>query len=249
MQKTDNILVIGANSAITTAVAREFAAQGASLFLAARNYQRVSAVADDLRVRGAKAVTCQNFEANHNALHANLLEAAWQQLGEVDVLLIAHGTLSDQAACENDVDLCLQEIHTNALSVVSLLTLAAPRMQAQGHGVLAAVSSVAGDRGRASNYVYGSAKALVTAFMSGLRQRLAPAGIPVVCIKPGFIDTPMTAAIANKGLLWSTPKAIAPRIVRALQRGTPEVYVPGFWYLIMLIVRHLPAALFNRLRL
>jgi short-subunit dehydrogenase len=163
-------------------------------------------------------------------------------------VLIAHGTLSDQKACEGSVELTLREINTNALSVVALLTLIANRLAQRRAGTIAVISSVAGDRGRGSNYVYGSAKALVTAFLSGLRQRLGKCGVNVVTIKPGFVDTPMTAAF-DKGMLWAQPERIAHGIVRALDRNSSTVYLPGFWRPIMLVIRAIPESLFLRLSL
>ncbi len=165
-----------------------------------------------------------------------------------DTVLIAHGTLSDQKACEASVELTLREIDTNALSVVALLTRIANRLEQRRAGTIAVISSVAGDRGRGSNYVYGSAKALVTAFLSGLRQRLGKSGVGVVTIKPGFVDTPMTAAFA-KGPLWASPEKVAKGIVRALDRRSDTVYLPGFWWTIMFIIRAIPERLFWRLSL
>ena len=169
-------------------------------------------------------------------------------LAGCDTVLIAHGTLSDQKACEGSVELTLQEINTNALSVVALLTRIANRFAQRGAGTIAVISSVAGDRGRGSNYVYGSAKALVTAFLSGLRQRLVKCGVKVVTIKPGFVDTPMTAAFA-KGPLWARPERIAEGIVRSLDQRGGTIYLPGFWRAIMLVIRALPESLFLRLSL
>ena len=142
----------------------------------------------------------------------------------------------------------LAEIATNGTSVVSLMTAAANRFEAQGHGAIAVISSVAGDRGRQSNYVYGSAKALVSAFASGLRQRLAKKGISVTTIKPGFVDTPMTAAF-KKGPLWAKPDQVAKDIVVAIDQGKTVVYTPGFWRLIMLIIKHIPEFIFVKLKL
>ena len=177
-----------------------------------------------------------------------MLEAAEIALGGLDVALIAHGSLPDQKACEASVDLTLQEINTNALSVIALATLIAQGFEKQGRGTLAVISSVAGDRGRRSNYVYGAAKGMVSLFMQGLRNRLTRKGVQVLTIKPGFVDTPMTATFP-KGALWAKPDAIARGIVRAVERGADEVYLPGFWRLIMLIIRHIPERVFKKLSL
>jgi len=205
-------------------------------------------VASDLRVRGAASVISFAMEACDTAAHAAMLDAANNALGGLDVALIAHGSLPDQKACEASVELTLKEIETNALSVIALATRLAERFERQGGGTLAVISSVAGDRGRQSNYVYGAAKGMVSLFLQGLRNRLAKKGVQVLTIKPGFVDTPMTAAFP-KGALWAKPEAIARGIVRAVERGSDEVYLPGFWRLIMLIIRHIPERIFKKLSL
>ena len=164
-------------------------------------------------------------------------------------MLIAHGTLSDQADCEKSVDALRSEFDINALSTMALLTTLANTFEARKSGTLAVISSVAGDRGRQSNYVYGSAKAAVSTFLSGLRQRLAKSNVDVLTIKPGFVDTPMTANIANKGALWAKPDQIAAGIVRAIDKRRSVVYVPWFWRGIMLIIRHIPESIFKKLKL
>lgn len=242
------ILIIGANSAIAEATARLWAAQGAALFLVGRNAGRLEAVASDLRVRGAAAVTSFAMDACDTAAHAAMLEAAETALGGLDVALVAHGSLPDQKACETSVELTLKEIDTNALSVIALATRLAEGFEKQGSGTLAVISSVAGDRGRQSNYVYGAAKGMVSLFLQGLRNRLAKKGVQVLTIKPGFVDTPMTAAFP-KGALWAKPDAIARGIVRAVERGADEVYLPGFWRLIMFIIRHVPERIFKKMSL
>lgn len=242
------ILIVGATSAIAEAAARILAGRGDALYLVARNESRLAAVAADLCVRGSPRVGCEVLDANELTGHEPMLVRAEAFLGGCDVVLIAHGTLSDQKACEGSVELTLQEINTNALSVVALLTRIANLLAQRRSGTIAVISSVAGDRGRGSNYVYGSAKALVTAFLSGLRQRLGKCGVNVVTIKPGFVDTPMTAAFA-KGPLWARPERVAAGIVRAIDRHSGTVYLPAFWRPIMLIIRAIPESLFLRLSL
>jgi len=242
------ILIMGASSAIAERTAREFAARGDSLFLVARNAQQLQALADDLMVRGALMVHTCVLDAREMDRYAAMLDAATEQMGGIDAALIAHGTLSDQAACQNSIELLLQEFTTNALSVMALCTQLANRFEAQRHGVIAVVSSVAGDRGRRSNYVYGAAKAAVSAFTSGLRQRLHLKGVSVVTIKPGFVSTPMTAAL-KKGILWAAPETVASAIVRAMDRGASIIYTPWFWRPIMWLVRAVPETIFRRLKL
>lgn len=241
-------LIIGATSAIAEAAARRLAVRGEHLYLVGRNRERLAAIAADLAVRGGGRVGFEQLDVNEITEHAAMLQRAQSFLGGLDAALIAHGTLSDQRACEASVPLTLSELATNALSVVSLLTLLANRFAQQRSGTIAVISSVAGDRGRRSNYVYGSAKALVTAFLSGLRQRLRPLGVAVVTIKPGFVDTPMTAAF-KKGLLWAQPDTVAAGIVRAMDQQRGVVYLPGFWWPIMLVIRAIPERIFTRLSL
>jgi short-subunit dehydrogenase len=157
--------------------------------------------------------------------------------------------LSDQAQCEQSVDIMRREFDINALSTLALLTALANRMEARRSGTLAVISSVAGDRGRQSNYVYGAAKAAVSTFLGGLRQRLAKSGVTVLTIKPGFVDTPMTASIANKGALWAQPDRVAAGIVQAIDRRRNIVYLPWFWRWIMLVIRHIPEPIFTRVKL
>jgi decaprenylphospho-beta-D-erythro-pentofuranosid-2-ulose 2-reductase len=242
------ILIMGATSAIAEATARQFARRGDALFLVARNAQRLQAVADDLKVRGAHMACGYLLDADDIERYPALLEAAVAQMGGIDAALIAHGTLSDQSACESSISLLLQDFTTNALSFMALCTCLANHFELQRHGVIAVISSVAGDRGRQSNYVYGSAKAAVTAFASGLRQRLYSKGVRVVTIKPGFVSTPMTAAF-SKGALWASPEVVANSIVRAIDRGTPVIYTPWFWRPIMSVVKALPEFIFRRLTL
>jgi decaprenylphospho-beta-D-erythro-pentofuranosid-2-ulose 2-reductase len=242
------ILIVGAGSAIAQATARLFAARGDALFLVARNAQMLAAMAADLKIRGASTIGVQQMDLNDFAAHEGMLDSAEKTLNGLDTVLIAHGTLSNQQACEASVDLTLQELSTNGISVVALLTRIATRFEARKSGTIAVISSVAGDRGRQSNYVYGSAKALVSTFLSGLRQRLYKSKVAVVTIKPGFVDTPMTAALP-KGALWAKPHKIANGIVRAIDRSSPVVYLPAFWRPIMLIIRTIPERIFRGLHL
>jgi decaprenylphospho-beta-D-erythro-pentofuranosid-2-ulose 2-reductase len=242
------VLIIGAASAIAEATARVLAARGDALFLVGRSAPRLLAIAADLKVRGAALTETFVLDARAVDRFPALLQAATERLGGLDAALIAHGTLSDQSACQRSVELLRDEFEVNALSVMALCTHLAERFEAQGRGIIAVISSVAGERGRQSNYVYGSAKAAVTAFTSGLRQRLYPKGVTVTTIKPGFVSTPMTAAF-KKGALWASPTRVAADIVRAMDRRAPVIYTPWFWRPIMLIIRAVPESVFRRLRL
>jgi len=242
------LLIVGASSAIAEATAREFAKLGTAMFLVGRSNERLRATADDLKVRGASHVFTYQLDVLNLAAHETMLDRASTALGGLDGALIAHGTLSNQQESESSVETLLNEFQVNAISVMALSTLLANRFALQKLGVIAVISSVAGDRGRQSNYVYGSAKAAVTAFTSGLRQRLAKHGVKVVTIKPGFVDTPMTAAF-KKGVAWATPATVGREIARAMIKGTPVIYTPGFWRPIMWVIRSIPEFLFTRLSL
>lgn len=242
------ILIIGATSAIAEAAARQWAARGDTLYLLARNQDRVQAVAEDLRVRGAAAVETALLDVADFNAHAEAVTRALETLGRIDVALIAHGTLPDQARSETDASYALREFTVNGTATITLAELIAQKLETQGHGTLAVISSVAGDRGRASNYLYGAAKAAVSTYLSGLRQRLSSRGINVLTIKPGFVDTPMTAPF-KKGLLWAKPEQVARGIVRAIDKRRAVVYLPWFWAGIMAVIRGIPEFVFRRVQL
>ena len=178
-----NILIIGATSAIAEATARLFAQQGARFYLLARNNQRLENIATDLKIRGASCVEHQVFDVNDVSGHHDLLEKAIRALGSIDIALIAHGTLADQKQCESSNEATLAEFQTNAIGTISLLTVLANIFEGQGKGTLAVISSVAGDRGRLSNYVYGAAKSAVTVFCEGLQVRLYNARVNLLNLK------------------------------------------------------------------
>ena len=242
------ILIVGATSAIAEATARLFAASGDALFLTARNRERLAAIAVDLRIRGAQ-VEIYGLDINRLDEHETMLNEAVRRLGGLDTALIAHGTSPDQANCQQSISTTLEAFQANALSTIAILTSLANRFEQQRQGVIIVISSVAGDRGRQSNYVYGAAKAAVSTFLQGLRNRLHPAGVQVLTVKPGFVDTPMTAHIASKGLLWAQPKTVAQGIFRAVEQRRDIVYLPWFWRWIMLAIRLIPESLFKRLKL
>lgn len=242
------ILIVGATSAIAAATARLFAESGHDLFLAARDPDKLDATADDLRVRGAGQVKTATLDVLDYDRHEAILKSAIDALGGLDSVLLAHGTLPDQAACEQSFDETRRELEINALSSISLLTLVANYFEAEGAGQIAVISSVAGDRGRQSNYVYGAAKGALSTFLQGLRNRLYKSGVHVLTIKPGFVDTPMTAGF-EKGPLWASPEQVARGIVRALEKETDVTYLPWFWRYIMLVIKLIPERLFKRLSL
>jgi decaprenylphospho-beta-D-erythro-pentofuranosid-2-ulose 2-reductase len=242
------VVIIGASSAIAHEAAKLFARDGAELFLVGRNETKLGVVAEDLRVRGAKSVEIHAQDLSDLDLHQELFQQAAATLGNIDQLLIAHGTLGDQRKSELSVAETLREFNNNATSVISLLTIAGNYFEQQRRGCIAVISSVAGDRGRKSNYVYGTAKAAVSTFLQGLRNRLASSGVAVVTIKPGYVATPMTAHL-KKGLLTASPEKVGAGVYDAMIKGTDIVYLPWFWRPIMLIIKGIPEKVFKRLSL
>lgn len=244
-----NILVIGATSGIAEAVARRYAEQGAQLFLVARNDKKLQAISADLTARGAMDVQTFVMNANDSEFIPRMADAAWQAFGTIDVALVAYGTLPDQQRTETDIPYAIAEFRTNAESVIACLVGLAGRFETQGKGVIAVIGSVAGDRGRASNYLYGAAKAAIDTFASGLRARLFKHGVHVLTIKPGFVATSMTADLNLPARLTATPESVAQDIQRAITKRKDVLYTPWFWILIMLIIRWIPAVIFKRMKL
>lgn len=242
------IVILGATSAIAEQTARLYATRGDALLLVARDSDRLDIIANDLRVRGAGKVETYCADLNDTDRHRELLDNSIDKLGKIDILLVAYGTLGDQKKCETDFAATLQELQTNCLSVMSILTLFANYFEAEKSGCIAAISSPAGDRGRQSNYIYGTAKGALSVYLQGLRNRLNRYNVQVLTIKPGFVDTPMTADF-HKGLLWVRPEVIARGIIRAIDKQKDVVYLPFFWRYIMLIIKLIPERIFKKLSL
>lgn len=241
------ILIIGATSAIAKATARIYAEHKHELFLIARNEDRLNQLTADLKVRGAAAVDNAVVDLNKHNEHGAALKAAFAFLETVDVALICHGSLPDQDVSELNFKLAQKEINTNGLSVISLLTILSQKLKQQGSGTIAVITSVAGDRGRQPNFVYGAAKSMVSTYLQGLRGKLFPHHVHVLDIRPGLVDSPMTAHL-EKGLLWSSPERVADKIVRSIKARKHTVYAPGYWRAIMFVVRLIPEFIFKRLK-
>lgn len=242
------ILIIGATSAIARAVARQYAQHNGRVFLVARHQDRLATVAADLAAHGAAIAGTFVLDARDTHQHRIMTDAAVAALGALDIVLIAYGALPDQRACEASVDLTLDAIAVNGTSAIALMTSLATILERQKSGTLAVISSVAGDRARRGNFVYGVAKGMVTLFAQGLRSRFRGTGVQVVTIKPGFVDTPMTSGF-RKGMLWTTPEHVARDIVKAIAGGRSTVYTPRFWQPVMFVIRVMPAWLLDRLGL
>ena len=219
------------------------------LVLVGRDLSRLERVAQDLKARSADS-TVQTLTASFtdaSAIQALVTELAAQQV--IDVALIAYGSLGDQTESQNDLQRCQQELETNGLSPVLFAEAFAQVMVKANHGTLAVIGSVAGDRGRKSNYVYGAAKGLATRYVQGLQHRFVGTNVKVVLIKPGPTETPMTAALTANGAKMASVQEVAQGIVTAIEKGTPVAYVPGKWWLIMMVIRHLPRFIFNRMNI
>ena len=245
-----NILVFGATSSIAIAISREYAKQGASLYLVARNAEKLEKVRKDLLGYGAVSVTeyvcdLDNLDVVRDRLVPRIIEG----MKLIDLCLLGHGVLGDQNVCEKDSSEAVKVIHTNFLSPVTILTLIAPLLERQRKGTIAVLSSVAGDRGRQSNYVYGSSKAGLDAFLDGLRNRLQAHNVKVLVVKPGFVDTPMTSHLKLNPFLLASKEKVAKDVIVSVKKSQSVCYTPWFWRYIMLIIRNIPGPIFNRLRL
>jgi short-subunit dehydrogenase len=245
---SQGLVILGATSKIAQEVARIAAGEGRELLLVARNDERLEAVAGDLLARGASRVDSITEDLSDSAKHEELWARIEATMPEFSSVLLAYGSLGDQERAEASVAYTLRELNTNFTSAASLLSYAAAVLEHRRTGVLAVITSVAGDRARRSNYVYGTAKGALTLFVQGLRSRLFSSGIRVLTIKPGPVDTPMIAHM-KKGLLTASPQAVAARIYREMEEGKAEViYVPGYWRAIMAVVRAIPESVGKKLK-
>ena len=245
------VIVLGALSAIGEATARLYAGEGAHLVLAGRSAERLQQVASDLGTRGAASTKVWPVDLATATDPAGEFGRMARALGgPVDAVLVFYGVLGDQKRAETDAAEAWSIIATNFTSAAQWCLAAAALLEQQNAGVLVAVSSVAGDRGRQSNYVYGSAKAGLTVLVEGIAHRLAKGKARAVVVKLGFVATPMTAGMNRSGPLWATPDAVARRIKAEAEHGRkPIVYIPWFWRGIMLAVRNVPVAIFHKTKL
>lgn len=243
------IIVVGATSTIAESACKLFASEGDKLFLVGRNETKLKEITRSLKSFGASYVNFHTQDLKDLGKHQDIFDQASLEMDGFDHILIAHGTLPDQLKCEKSISETLEEYNSNALSVISILTYASNFFEKQSNGVIIAISSVAGDRGRKSNYIYGSAKGAVSIFMQGLRARLSDKGVRVITIKPGFVDTNMTAEF-KKNFLWTSPEIVAKGIKKAIDSNRVDViYLPKYWRYIMLIIKLIPEFLFKKLTL
>jgi decaprenylphospho-beta-D-erythro-pentofuranosid-2-ulose 2-reductase len=242
------ILVLGATSGIAEACCRLWADRGDSLYLVARNADKLTAVAADMRTRGAAYVDTAVANLDDTASHPELLAHAINSLAGLDIAFLALGVLGDQPIAERSFADANQILHTNFTAPVSLLTWLANYTAQRHAGTLAVLSSVAGERGRKSNYIYGSSKAGLTAFTDGLRNRIDREGVRVMTIKPGPVKTSMTEGMKGSGK-FADVDTVAATLVKAIDAGTDVVYVPGIWAVIMAVIRLIPERVFKKLNL
>jgi hypothetical protein len=244
-----NVVIIGATSAVAIAIARLHAMAGDTLYLIGRNAQKLDELCADLIVRGAHG---SHYDALDFA-SLSTYDALWERVESIldapDIVYVAHGVLPDNLQCQNVYEQVVDSFSINVLSVIGLVAPIANRMEENKKGKIAVLSSVAGDRGRQSNYIYGAQKAAISTYLQGLRNRLFKAGVSVTTVKPGFIDTPMTASFDKTGPLWATPEKVAADIVKGVSKNRNVIYTPWFWALIMLLIKLIPEPIFKRLSL
>jgi decaprenylphospho-beta-D-erythro-pentofuranosid-2-ulose 2-reductase len=243
------VVVVGASSGIGRAIARRWAMAGSNLILAGRDVEDMNRSAADLRIRSGRHVEVVPFDALAFDKH----ESFWRECssragGMIDGMVMLHGNLPAQSEAQVDVNVARSAIDTNFTSAVSILSFAANDFEARRRGFLCVFSSVAGDRGRQSNYVYGAAKAGLTTFLQGLRNRLFKSGVGVVTVKPGFVDTGMTWGLPGMFLV-AKPESVAEDVYRAVEKGKATIYTPFFWRYIMLIIKHVPEVIFKRMKM
>ena len=240
------VLILGATSDIARALAREFARHGYSLQLAARDPSRLETLAKDLRIRFEHEVQTLAFDAIHFDEHAQF----YQQLSPApSVVITVFGYLGDQEKGQSDWQEAATILHTNYTGAVSILNVVAEDFANKKAGTIVGISSVAGDRGRGSNYLYGSAKAGLTEYLSGLRNRMAEVGVSVITVKPGFVDTSMTEDLDLPALLTARPEAVAQDVYRAVKHRKDVIYTRWFWKWIMLVIKAIPERIFKKLKL
>ncbi len=245
--KVPELAIFGASSGMALAVAQIYAQRRARLYLIARDRQKLNEIEKDCKSRGASEVHIIVADLGSAASARSATELLLQRAQHLDVVLIASGILGDTEQLLVDAQSCEQLINVNIQAPIAICHALLPFLLQQKNGVLAVFSSVAGDRGRASNFIYGASKAAITAFASGLRARLLDSGVQVLTIKPGMVATAMTAHLPQ-GPLMATVQSVAKGIVKAIDQRQDCVYVPGFWRWIMLIITHLPEFIFKRLK-
>ena len=244
-------LIIGATSAIAEECSRQLISKTKSIFLFGRNKNKLEKIANDLEVRGINKVSYDTFDAEkHSSQAKNMIDNVHANIQGFDTAIFSHGLMLDQEDCEKSINQTKNILDINLLSMVSYLIAVSQYFIKRGHGgKIIVISSVAGDRARISNYIYGASKAALSFFCDGMNQKLQQHNINILVVKPGFIDTPMTANIKNKGFLWSTPEKVAKDIIKNISKRKRILYTPWFWKIIMIIIKLIPRKLLIKLGL
>lgn len=243
------VLVLGANSGIGRHIAAAFARRGYDLYVTGRDLEEVGRLARDLEIRHGVSAVADVFNARSFESHPEFFRRALESSdGKLSGAVAAFGLLGEQEVSARDFETARAVIEVNYTGAVSILSLVANHLADGGAGFIVGIGSVAGDRGRQSNYIYGSAKGALALFLQGLRNRLHPSGVRVLTVKPGFVDTAMTYGLPGM-FLTADPERVGETVVRAVERGRNVVYVPWFWRWILLVIRLLPERVFKRARL
>ncbi len=243
-----SVLILGATSRVARELAHRYAEAGLAVAVAARDVDEARRITADLAIRREVPAQAYAFDATDFDSHAPLLDAVEDALGPIEVAVVAFGDMGDQEAAQDDFAAARKVIDVNYTGAASICEALAGRMQPRGRGAIIGISSVAGDRGRQSNYFYGSAKGAFTLYLGGLRNRLHGHGVTVLTVRLGFVDTRMTYGMQT-GIPIADPAAISRQIVDAVERGADDIYLPRFWRGIMGVIRVIPEKVFKRLSL
>lgn len=244
----NGVLILGATSSIAREVALQLAEKGYPLFLASRDEENLKRFAADIAIRHHVDVKYGTFDAEDIHSHAQFLERVIQKMNGLEGVVVAFGESPNQKNSNQDFEVALKTININFVGAASILTYVANYLENQRSGFILGITSVAGDRGRQANYVYGAAKSGITTFLQGLRARLYPSGVRVLTVKPGYVDTAMT--YGKPGIfLVATPEYVGKKIVNALIHSREQIYVPWFWRPIMWIIKNIPETIFKRLKI
>jgi decaprenylphospho-beta-D-erythro-pentofuranosid-2-ulose 2-reductase len=244
----NHILIIGATSGIARAIAHQYAKEKHPLILAGRDSGEMERIASDIRIRHRVPVSVKTFDAEAYAAHSDFFTSCVEGGGVLGGMILAHGYMADQQSAQEDFHKAKKMIDVNFTSCVSILETAARYFERERSGFIGVISSVAGDRGRQSNYIYGSSKGALSVYLQGLRNRLFSSGVHVATIKPGFVDTQKTYGL-NGLFLVAKSEDVAKRVYQSIRKGHEIIYVPGFWALIMFIIKSIPERIFKRLKL
>ena len=245
LAKLSKILVFGATSAIVKEILKLYANENLSFFLTARDNEKLKSISDELLSMGAEQVEIDEFDALNPESIDKTIDKCLSIFPDIDGVLIAHGILPDQKECETNYEAVKEAFEVNFLSAVKITTIMANYFEKRGRGFIGAISSIAGERGRQKNYIYGSTKGALTTYLSGLRQRMNNKGVKVLTIIPGVIDTPMTSKFPDR-FFYTTPQKIAKKIKKAIEKDRDVIYCPNYWKYIMLLIRIIPERIFKQ---